>query len=409
MEIKQNKVKQTAPCLILGLGHTGCEVLEALPYLRQYPEIDLLGIDTDAQDIQKLRKQGIEGLLLGEEAVNGNGTSADSEQALFILRDAEEEISKYLENRRLLIAIAALGGGTGSAIEEVLSLADDLHVNVVLLAVMPFSFESQERKSTAQMLLSQMDVHCQAVIVIPNEKLLAHYRMSSAADAFSNASAYLARAAMGIATLFASQNLFNVSPGILATLGSVDGNPRCHFIQVSCESSEEVAGLASAIEQDLLFKELQPRGCVDRGIAFLRVSGKCREEEMDYVLKSTYSLFPGANMDAAACLDEVMPNYLSMTLLLHSVEQGIDDLGQMEMTEKAAPPALPVEPPKALPSSQPRRGRRRGAKMDSAQLTFSFPEYVFGIFSGDPPNLWNGVNVDIPTFSRMGEMIDKGS
>ena len=125
MDSRQNKGKQTAPVLILGLGHTGCEALKALPYLKQYPEIELLGLDTDAQDIQNLRKAGVEGLLLGEEAVNGNGTSADAEQALLILRDSAEEISGHLENRRLLIAIAALGGGTGAAIEEVLNLADD--------------------------------------------------------------------------------------------------------------------------------------------------------------------------------------------------------------------------------------------------------------------------------------------
>ena len=40
MDKKQNKEK--APCLILGLGHTGCDTLTALPFLKQYSEIDLL-------------------------------------------------------------------------------------------------------------------------------------------------------------------------------------------------------------------------------------------------------------------------------------------------------------------------------------------------------------------------------
>ncbi len=152
METKQTKGK--APCLILGLGHTGCDALASLPFLKQYSEIDLLGIDTDSKDIQNLKKHGVDAMLLGEEAVNGNGTSANSDQAVLILQDAQKEIEAYLEDRRLLIAIAALGGGTGGAVEEILSMADDLGVSVVLLAVMPFAFESTERKETAQMLLS---------------------------------------------------------------------------------------------------------------------------------------------------------------------------------------------------------------------------------------------------------------
>ena len=334
MDNRQSKSKATAPCLVLGLGHTGCDVIASLPYLKQYAEIDLLGIDTDAAEIQNLKKNGIDSLFLGEEAVNGNGTAADSEQAVLILRDASSEIAKHLEKRRLLIAVAALGGGTGAAVEEILSLADDRGVSAVLLAVMPFSFESAERRAAAQQLLSQMDVHCQAVVVVPNERLLAHYQQNTAADAFSNASAYLAMAATGIATPFSSKNLFNVTPGILASLASVDGNPRCHFIQCTCETSDKIAEIADRIQQDPIYKELKAHTVIDRGIALLRVNSNCREEEMEYVLNMVSNTFPDANMEVSACLDEVFPSYLSMTLLLHTIQQNGED-AELEEPEDA--------------------------------------------------------------------------
>ena len=421
MDSKQNKGKTGAPCLILGLGHTGCDALGILPFLKQYPEIDLLGIDTDSTDIQNLRKRGVDGLLLGEEAVNGNGTSADNSQAVLILRDAEKEIEAQLENRRLLIAIAAFGGGTGSAVEEILSMADNLGVSAVLLAVMPFSFESAERKSTAEKLLLQTDVHCQAVVVIPNEKLLAHYPQESAADAFSSASAYLAMAATGIATPFASKNLFNVTPGILATLASVDGNPRCHFIQCSCGAADGMAELADLIREDPVYKDIQGHAVVDRGIAFLRVNGNCREEEMEFVLNNISNIFSDANLDVAACLDEEMPFYCSLTLLLHCMQQVGDDVEEEDVEEdvdneeEAISEASPKEAPPLLapsfrePKGKNRKSGRKGAWQNSSQLTFDFPEYLVGIFAGDPQNLWNGVNVDIPTFRRMNELIDKGT
>ncbi|MBR4674085.1 MAG: hypothetical protein IKP00_06420 [Victivallales bacterium] len=413
MDSRQSKNKATAPCLILGLGHTGCDVLASLPYLKQYAEIDLLGIDTDAAEIQNLKKNDINSLLLGEEAVNGNGTSADSEQAVLVLRDASSEISKHLENRRLLIVVAALGGGTGAAVEEILSLADDMGVSAVLLAVMPFSFESAERKAAAQQLLSQMDVHCQALVVIPNEKLLAHYQQNTAADAFSNASAYLAMAATGIATPFSCKNLFNVTPGILASLASVDGNPRCHFIQCACETSDKISEIADRIQQDPIYKELQSHTVIDRGIALLRVNANCREEEMEYVLNTVSNIFPDANMEVAACMDEAIPSYFSMTLLLHTIQQSGEEaeLEEPEDEEETYPddPAVPVAPVPQYPVVKSRKGGRKGSKQDNGQLTFAFVENDVGIFAGDPENMWNGVNVDIPTFRRKKEMIDKGT
>ena len=415
MDTKQNKGK--APCLILGLGHTGCDTLAALPFLKQYSEIDLLGIDTDSSDIQNLKKHGIDAMLLGEEAVNGNGTSADSRQAVFILQDAKKEIEAYLENRRLLIAIAALGGGTGAAVEEILKMADGLQVSAVLLAVMPFAFESTERKASAQKLLSQTDVYCQAVVVVPNEKLLAHYQQQSAADAFSSAAAYLAMAATGISTPFASKNLFNVTPGILATLASVDGNPRCHFVQCACEASDGMAGLAELIKQDPVYKELQGHAVVDRGIALLRVSRDCREEEMEFVLKNLSNILPEANLDVAACLDEEMPFYCSLTLLLHCMQQTGDEQeeGETDEEEPVSSEAAHEESPSPAPlipnypKGKARKSGRKGAMQNTSQLTFDFPEYEVGIFAGDPENMWNGVNVDIPTFRRMNEVIDKGT
>lgn len=415
MDTKQNKSK--APCLILGLGHTGCDTLAALPFLKKYSEIDFLGIDTDATDIQNLKKHGIDAMLLGEEAVNGNGTSANTDQAVCILRDAKDEIESRLQNRRLLIAIAALGGGTGAAVEEILSMADDLQVAAVLLAVMPFSFESTERKATAQKLLSQTDVYCQAVVVVPNEKLLAHYSQQSAADAFSSAAAYLAMAAAGISTPFASKNLFNVTPGILATLANVDGNPRCHFVQCACESSDGMAGMADLIKLDPVYKELQGHALVDRGIALLRVSKDCREEEMEFVLNNISNIFPEANLDVAACMDEEMPFYCSLTLLLHCMQQNGDELEADDMEDEGtvSSEVAPEEPPISKPTiinqkgTPARKTGRKGARQNTNQLTIDFPEYEVGIFAGDPENLWNGVNVDIPTFRRMNEVIDKGT
>ena len=222
-------------------------------------------------------------------------------------------------------------------------------------------------------------------------------------------------AAIGISTPFASKNLFNVTPGILATLASVDGNPRCHFVQCACEASDGMVGLAELIKQDPVYKELQEHAVVDRGIALLRVSKECREEEMEFVLKNLSNMFSEANLDVAACLDEEIPFYCSLTLLLHCMQQTGDELegeGEGEPVSSDAVPeeiSSPAPVIASYPQGKVRKSGRTGAWQNTDQLTFDFPEYEVGIFAGDPENLWNGVNVDIPTFRRMNEVIDKGT
>ena len=136
---------------------------------------------------------------------------------------------------------------------------------------------------------------------------------------------------------------------------------------------------------------------------------------MEFVLKNLSNIFPEANLDVAACLDEQMPFYCSLTLLLHCMQQAGDELevavedeepvSSMASSEKNPLPKPPIINQKGLS----RKTGRKGARQNTDQLTFDFPEYEVGIFAGDPENLWNGVNVDIPTFRRMNEVIDKGT
>ena len=55
---------------------------------------------------------------------------------------------------------------------------------------------------------------------------------------------------------------------------------------------------------------------------------------MEYVLNNISNIFPEANLDVAACLDEEMPYYCSLTLLLHSMQQTGDELEDSELEEE---------------------------------------------------------------------------
>ncbi|MBQ7650397.1 MAG: hypothetical protein IJS15_05520 [Victivallales bacterium] len=405
-------------CLIMGLGHTGCRVLESLAILKGYSDIDSVAIDTDSSDLSNLSSLGVRTLLLGSESVGRHGTGGDQEQAMHIIMDAHDAVRKELAARRMLILVAALGGGIGGAAEEILKLADECLLPTVFLAVMPFYFEPLERRRRAEELLSQMDSHCQILVRVPNDKLLSQYAHSPAADAFGRAADYLAKAAVCLATPFASENLFNVAPGIFNSMSAMDGNPRCLLAHVVCDSSDGMKDIKESLGRQYVFEDKHLIKCIDRGVALLRLSPSCKESEMDFAVRQAMDMLPDAEIEVAVCVDREMTEFISMTLLLHpsqtayaeeDEESEVENVAQEGDSEAESNDVQDdfMLPEPEMPAPPSKHGR--GKNVTSRQLQIQFEEDELGVFAGDPKNEWNGSNIDIPVFKRLKITIDKGT
>ena len=412
MKDSKDIIANKKPCLIMGLGHTGCRVLESLACLKGYSDIDSFAIDTDSSDLANLTSLGVRTMLLGSESVGKHGTGGDQEQAMHIIMDAQDAVKSELSERRLLILVAALGGGTGGAAEEILKFADECLLPTVFLAVMPFYFEPLERRQRAEELLSQMDSHCQVLVQVPNDKLLAQYSHSPAADAFGRAADYLAKAAVCIATPFASENLFNVTPGIFNSMSAQDGNPRCLLAHAVCDSADGMKNLKESLGRQYVFEDERLIERIDRAVALLRVSPLCKEEEMDFAIRQATEMLPDAEVEVAACVDGEMTEFMSVTLLLHPSQTAYSEEEEIEEEEvsESDTEENDLQDEIMLPEPEiPAPKHARGKNITSRQLQIQFEEDELGIFAGDPKNEWNGSNIDIPVFKRQKITIDKGT
>lgn len=378
---RENKNNQNF--LILGLGHTGCAVLKSVSGKIDAKDISCIGVDTDAKEIEGLSEAGISSVLLGSDAVNGLGTGGDREMGRRIIADASEELLSKISGCRVLMAIAGLGGGTGSAVDKILELAEELNVPAILLAVMPFSYESNERKVQASEALSEMEVYCQAVILAPNDKIYEKFKDEKVADAYSYALEYLGKAAIAVSTPFSSKNLLNVNPYIFNSL-SRGNSTRCYFAQVEIDTAEHLTELKDKLEGEFIFREEPVKNGIDRSVAFLRVCGSCNESEMEYVFDIVRKMLPEKEIEVAACLDERIDAYAHLTLVVHT-----DTLESEWRGEAVDVPVIstPLEP---------------------VQTGIVFPEDERGIFVNESPVEIGGVDIDVPTFRRRGITIDKG-
>ncbi|MBQ6473044.1 MAG: hypothetical protein IJJ33_13750 [Victivallales bacterium] len=369
----------THPCIVTGLGKTGCEVASSLSRLGDCRNISLLGVDTDAEDLGSFARQGLPTLLAGQEATGGHGVQSDSELATACIADLEEEILDRIAGHGLAILVAGVGGCTGSCCEQILKVAEQLAIPAVLLAVEPFSFEADSRQKRAEECLNQCDMYCQAIVLAPNQRIFKNLEQTPAASAFAEAIAYLGEAATALTTPFSASPLLNMNPGLLGSL-TQDGTPRCHLAVACGDGDALVAQLLQNLKSQPVFQETQLLASIDHAVALLRVRGTCRQADLENALTQLRLLLPDCSIETAACLDQGMKHEMSLTLLLHP---------SLEFDQEGNP-------------------QKNAWSAKDGQLQLQFPADERGIFSNDPPNLYNGSDLDIPTFLRRHCTIDRG-
>ncbi len=156
---------------VYGVGGEGGNAIDYLKKKFQELKVKTIGVNTDNQDLQKIRAD--KKILIGENRLHGRGTGANPPLAE---RIAEEEISKItptLKDVDMAIVCCGLGGGTGSGAGPVVVKAAAKQ-NILTLAIVtfPFTFEGGTKTKIAVEYLKKIKEAADAVIVIPNWKLI---------------------------------------------------------------------------------------------------------------------------------------------------------------------------------------------------------------------------------------------
>lgn len=211
---------------------------------------DLIAINTDAQDLSKV--QAHDKILIGREATRGLGAGSDPSVGEEAAKEDETQIRKSVSDADLVFIAVGLGGGTGSGaspiVAEVSKKAGALTIAVVTV---PFDNEGLLRWENARYGLERLKNHVDAVIVIPNQRLLDIVPDLPITTAFRVADEILANAVGGITRMVTSQGLVNVD---FADLKAVMNSAGGALIGVGESDSEKRADEAveKAIKNPLL-------------------------------------------------------------------------------------------------------------------------------------------------------------
>ena len=165
LNISESHSMTSVDVRVIGVGGAGCSSLNRL--LENASEsMSMLGIDTGtaAQNLPS----NVETLTMG----NGFGSGGNPETAIEMFADAELSVSDFIGEADVVIILAGLGRGTGSALSpRIAELARRSGALTIAAVNLPFEFEGRFRNQSANKAHSELMSSADAVITMNNDEL----------------------------------------------------------------------------------------------------------------------------------------------------------------------------------------------------------------------------------------------
>ncbi len=194
---------------VIGVGGGGGNAINSM-IQRGLSGVDFIAANTDAQALSK-NAASIK-LHVGKESTRGLGAGGRPEIGKEAAEENADDIREHLAGSDMIFVTAGMGGGTGTGGAPVVArIGRELGALVVGIVTNPFNFEAKKRANIAEQGINELRQYVDALIVIPNEKLLSIIdRNTSFIEAFQKVDDVLYNATRGISDIISGNGYINV-------------------------------------------------------------------------------------------------------------------------------------------------------------------------------------------------------
>ena len=224
----QSTPRKSQGISIIGIGGAGAGILQCFG-ASSAENVKLYTASLDER-VRLALGENFQFIQLGGGLNHGLGSGGDPEVGRRAAEDSREELEAMLEDTRLLVMVAGLGGGTGSGAAPVLAkLAKEKGVFLVSVLIMPFSFEGTRRRAQAEKAHEEIARQTDILFCFENdymENLFSNNRGARAV--FEEVDRVLAKATAAIPMLETSPGLINLGLDELA-MALENNDSRCLF------------------------------------------------------------------------------------------------------------------------------------------------------------------------------------
>lgn len=306
------EVEAFARIKVIGIGGSGKNAVNHM-INSKVKGVEFISINTDAQDLHNsLANKKIH---IGKNLTRGLGTGMNPELGKRAAEETKEEIQEALKGADMAFIAYGAGGGTGSGAAPLVSrIAKEMGILTVGVVTKPFFFEGIQRMKIAEQSLEELRKGVDALIVIPNDRLLSTIsRETTAKQAFAICDDILKQAVEGISDLITMPGIINTD---FADIKAVMENAGSALMGIGIAAGENraIEAAKAAISSPLL--ELSVAGA--KGVLFSIAGGDdlTMFEIQDAAKLITESIDPNAKVIFGTVHDDrLKKNELKITVI----------------------------------------------------------------------------------------------
>jgi len=323
------EVEAFARIKVIGVGGSG---KNATNYMikSKVDRVEFIVMNTDAQDLHhSLANKKIH---IGKNLTRGLGTGMNADLGQRAAEETREEIQETLKGSDMVFITGGLGGGTGTGASPVIAkMAKELGILTVAVVTKPFSFEGNQRMKLAEAGLNDLQRAVDAVIIIPNDRILSIAPKGMTVDsAFAMSDEVLREAVEGISDLITSPGRINVD---FADISAIMENSGSALMGVGKATGEKRAEEAAkkAISSPLL--DVSIHGA--KGVLFTIAGGDdLRMDEIQTAANIiTESIDPDAKVKFGTIKDDKLKkNEIKITVIATGF--GLSPIGKVIIDDK---------------------------------------------------------------------------
>lgn len=347
--MEKKAIHQYANIKVVGVGGAGGNAVNRMiASSLQGVEFWVVNTDLQALNISLAEHR----LQIGEKLTKGLGGGAQPAVGGQAAKESKNDIEAALEGADMVFITAGMGGGTGTGAAPVIAnIAKEQGALTVAVVTKPFRFEGPIRAKQAEEGLEHLRSQVDALIVIPNDKLLQVVeRVTSLVDSFKIADDVLKQGVQGIADLITIPGLVNLDFADVKTVMANSGSAMMGIGRASGEN-RAVEAAEKAISSPLLEETINGATGV-----LLNVSGgeSLTLHEVNDVADIIYSAVdPEANILFGSVIDEALGDEIMVTVIAtgfnndikESSESGIniESMGFSEESKTEERPVINIE------------------------------------------------------------------
>lgn len=203
------EIEAFARIKVIGVGNSGTNAVSHM-VRSAVKGVDFIAIDTDAQ---KLHHSPVKKKVhIGKNLTRGLGAGMNPEVGRKAAEESIEEIQNVIKGADMIFIAGGAGGGTASgSCSIVAKAAKDQGILTIAVMTKPFFFEGNQRMQIAERAIEEIRKEVDAIIVIPNDRLLGNIdKNTSATVAFAMCDEVLRHAVEGISDLITTPGIINV-------------------------------------------------------------------------------------------------------------------------------------------------------------------------------------------------------